>query len=641
MRCAPGWQALGVPVDKRRRVANASVWWRVSVCHLRTNERCRVRVSVTQVSLLGSARRMTMSVCVDEGRRNDRRSQTVLLRHGHRPEYDIRLIGTPATGVPCQHLIESTALASPSCSHLSTSPAPSPVTTMAASSGHLSPAEAASPERTPLQRPTSAHSNISRRSAAPTVASSVGNFPLQDGDNYASSPGGLMPSRTTSGRSTPAGYHLRGSRTPSIRDPNAQLDDMSQIPERPNVVPPAPPLVSRASDQEDAAVRQAIKKGSRIFHKRRPKRSDGGESDSETDAEAASRRHHHLRELERVERQTQEAQAQLAKRRDQVIDVYDGDEQITSAVEVPEVQKPQKPVYVWEGEWLLLTSERPILTHPVMYENQRGMSLFGKKWYSANSLLPSDPTAYTLPTELPGVTTISATDRSKQSKRARRRGHARGRSASTGAMSDQRGQQTSGSSRDSDGSEPQAFKRRTNDTGYDLKTYQTPSPDWVWLTPWMVNMRADADEQGFRYNLWFHRRGWRPHAGRLNWWGWVRRREWMRLRVLLPSTDLEREVAGIESGKEWPATLDEVMARPLPVRAMVKLLVVELLDRERLECFFQWWEDGTDEARKALKGELDDYDNVSPASGTLPMLTKPSSTFSPRRSCLGLRVACS
>lgn len=245
-----------------------------------------------------------------------------------------------------------------------------------------------------------------------------------------------------------------------------------------------------------------------------------------------------------------------------------------------------------------------------MYENQRGMSLFGKKWYSANSLLPSDPTAYTLPTELPGVTTVSASERTKRAKLARLRGHARGRSTSTSAIPDSR--DTSSSSADTKASQPLAHKRKTNDTGYDLKTYQTPSPEWIWLTPWMVNMRLDADEQGFRYNLWFHRRGWRSHAGRLNWWGWVRRREWLRLRVLLPSTKLEREVEGIEgSAKEWPATLDEVMARPHPVRAMVKLLVVELLDRERLECFFQWWDDGSEEARLALKGELEDYDNVS------------------------------
>lgn len=252
-----------------------------------------------------------------------------------------------------------------------------------------------------------------------------------------------------------------------------------------------------------------------------------------------------------------------------------------------------------------------------MYENQRGMSLFGKKWYSANSLLPSDPTAYTLPTELPGVTTISASERSKRAKLARLRGHARGRSASTSAIPDSR--DTSSSSTDTKSSQSKELKRKTNDTGYDLKTYQTPSPEWIWLTPWMVNMRLDADEQGFRYNLWFHRRGWRSHAGRLNWWGWVRRREWMRLRVLLPSTKLDREVDGIESAKEWPATLDEVMARPHPVRAMVKLLVVELLDRERLECFFQWWDDGTEEARLALKRELEDYDNVSGPAALTPL----------------------
>lgn len=127
----------------------------------------------------------------------------------------------------------------------------------------------------------------------------------------------------------------------------------------------------------------------------------------------------------------------------------------------------------------------------------------------------------------------------------------------------------------------------------------------------MANMRLDADEQGFRYNLWFHRRGWRPHAGRLNWWGWVRRREWLRLRVLLPSTTLEKEVDVIEdNAAEWPKTLDEIVARPRPVEALVKLLSVEPLDREKGRIFMLWWNNGSTEAQETFRAELRTSYNV-------------------------------
>lgn len=262
----------------------------------------------------------------------------------------LRLIGTSATAVPCQRIDTNSPGITNPFSHLSTLLAPSSVIAMAASSGHLTPAEAATPVRTPLQRPNSVGSDVSRRSAVPTIASSLGNFRDHGANSQASGSGTQPVQRTASGRSIPAGYHLRGSRTPSLRDPNAHLDELKQVPERAEVVPPVPPLVSQASDQEDAAIRQAIKKGSKVFHRRRSKRS--GDSESDGDSETASRKHFRRRETDSsVEQQTREARAQIAKRREKVIDLYDGDEQITSAGEVPAVERPQKPVYVWEGEY--------------------------------------------------------------------------------------------------------------------------------------------------------------------------------------------------------------------------------------------------------------------------------------------------
>jgi hypothetical protein len=143
-----------------------------------------------------------------------------------------------------------------------------------------------------------------------------------------------------------------------------------------------------------------------------------------------------------------------------------------------------------------------------MYENQRGVTMWGKSVYSSNTLLPSDPTPFTLPRALPASevaddgpggsgTPMGAPPRSKAKGRARK-------------------------------------YRESINTEYTLESYQTPSPAWAWLTPWMVNMRTQTDEQGWEYNLWFHKRSWRAHPGHFNWWGWVRRREWVRLRALVP-----------------------------------------------------------------------------------------------------------
>jgi hypothetical protein len=78
---------------------------------------------------------------------------------------------------------------------------------------------------------------------------------------------------------------------------------------------------------------------------------------------------------------------------------------------------------------------------------------------------------------------------------------------------------------------------------YDLHTFQPPSSHWIWLTPWLVNMRQDGvtDERGWEYNYIFRKRGWGPDVGRSGWGGWVRRRMWVRLRSLKMNDDGEEE----------------------------------------------------------------------------------------------------
>lgn len=273
----------------------------------------------------------------------------------------------------------------------------------------------------------------------------------------------------------------------------------------------------------------------------------------------------------------------------------------------------------------------------VMYENQRGFSIFGKAWYSANGLLPTDPTPFTLPLESPdGDFTLGRSGAKGNSRNHEREGS----SSSAGAEADpgpsngreasaSNGRGGSGGTGDTErsassthpGSKGTAtrangrIKRRSIKTGYSLKTYETPSPAWAWLTPWMVNMRLDTDHQGWRYNLWFHTRGWASHPGRLNWWGWVRRREWVRLRALLPP---EEGDDGNEQEKQAPVpkTLDEVLGVQRPVANMMRFLAVYALDREKLAVWEGWMKKGSAGARHRLADLFEDREKVSGGDGS-------------------------
>jgi len=86
-------------------------------------------------------------------------------------------------------------------------------------------------------------------------------------------------------------------------------------------------------------------------------------------------------------------------------------------------------------------------------------------------------------------------------------------------------------------------EHKSMNTPYDLKTYQPPSSQWLWLTPWLINMRQDGvtDERGWEYNYIFRKHGWGATVPWSGWGGWVRRRMWVRLRTLKVNEDGEEE----------------------------------------------------------------------------------------------------
>jgi hypothetical protein len=127
-------------------------------------------------------------------------------------------------------------------------------------------------------------------------------------------------------------------------------------------------------------------------------------------------------------------------------------------------------------------------------DNISSMTLFSIPYYSALSLLPMDPLAFTLP-NAPG--------------------------------------------------------KRSEQPEITLSTYPLPDGDWRWVSrAWMIDMRSDTgivQHDGFEYNWTFRRHKWRPEVGFLSAGGWVRRRRWIRLMMRPRKARLHSDPEGLTS----------------------------------------------------------------------------------------------
>ncbi|ORY33950.1 hypothetical protein BCR39DRAFT_230819 [Naematelia encephala] len=234
----------------------------------------------------------------------------------------------------------------------------------------------------------------------------------------------------------------------------------------------------------------------------------------------------------------------------------------------------------------------------VLFENQRGIYILGKAYFSSQTLLPRDPSAFTVPSHsLPSASSMAISEPSSSSpSRATR--PVQNASSNPGQPID-----------------------RPIKTLYNLETFQTPSPAWEWITPWMINMRTNADEAGWRYNAWFKRGGWSSHAGLLGWAGWVRRREWVRLRCVRPTSQRlksPREMAEQieENGGEVAAAIEENqdgLAYVLSsedtdqnANRLLKVMAKLPLDREKMDTWKQWLDTGDQTSLRKLQKLLDD-----------------------------------
>lgn len=120
------------------------------------------------------------------------------------------------------------------------------------------------------------------------------------------------------------------------------------------------------------------------------------------------------------------------------------------------------------------------------------MTIFSVPYYSSLSLLPTDPSPYTL---------------------------------------------------------PNASTKRSEQPPITLANYPLPDGNWQWISrSWMIDMGANTgavQHDGFEYNWSFRNHAWRAQVGVLSAGGWVRRRRWVRLMMCPAKLHIKLGVSGL------------------------------------------------------------------------------------------------
>ncbi|THH11100.1 hypothetical protein EW145_g875 [Phellinidium pouzarii] len=194
----------------------------------------------------------------------------------------------------------------------------------------------------------------------------------------------------------------------------------------------------------------------------------------------------------------------------------------------------------------------------MVYENQRGLSLFSTPRYSSQSLLPKDPPPFSVASPL------------------------------------------------ADGGPASNPKHRQANVS--LVDYPLPDGNWQWASSeWMIDMRdGNVQHDGFEYNWIFRRNKWHSKGGRLNAGAWVRRRRWVRLMERPPlsalrhneehgsTTDTIEVPHSMEIGTVWQGDEDD----------WIRLhRVMQLLGRDgrKLEAWKEWLGIGVEDRDKSDK----------------------------------------
>ncbi|KAG9029364.1 hypothetical protein FRB95_005371 [Tulasnella sp. JGI-2019a] len=228
----------------------------------------------------------------------------------------------------------------------------------------------------------------------------------------------------------------------------------------------------------------------------------------------------------------------------------------------------------------------------VMYENQRGFTLFSIPHYGSRSLFPSDPAPFTIPSA-----EANARDKSNLAQ-----------------------------------------------SPLSLRDYQLPDARWKWVSKnWMVDMRGDGEvcSDGFEYNWAFrsNHKGWRAYPGAVSTGGWVRRRRWLRLMMRPADIRLDEEdikvddTTGVEVDKDGLRVDGDVHRQRTTVDAAAKtwqgdpiadwdrchkLLRSTNRDGRRLELWMDWLGIGRAGGTTDSSFEREDYLNTIAATAKQP-----------------------
>ena len=188
----------------------------------------------------------------------------------------------------------------------------------------------------------------------------------------------------------------------------------------------------------------------------------------------------------------------------------------------------------------------PTLQSPSLLNQLYRITIFSIPYYSSLSLLPSDPSPFTL---------------------------------------------------------PNASLKRSDQPPITLESYPFPDGNWHWVSRcWMVDMRSDSAEvqhDGFEYNWMFRKLKWSSHVGPLSAGGLVRRRRWIRLMVR-PARQEKDNHDDFGTPATTGSSKDSVWTRRHSSPPSVLTRGTDIIDRLRVEPANVWLGDADGDWQRCL-----------------------------------------
>ncbi|KAJ1650280.1 hypothetical protein IWQ61_008878 [Dispira simplex] len=130
----------------------------------------------------------------------------------------------------------------------------------------------------------------------------------------------------------------------------------------------------------------------------------------------------------------------------------------------------------------------------------------------------------------------------------------------------------------------------------DIHSYQLPDPSWEWVYEhWCIDMSDDVDEEGWQYSVSFGRPWW--HGAHRVWKAFVRRRRWIRLRrkrgtIQLPQPNSQKSPTELAIPETTIAEVDDDHHYHRNSAQLLDRLQKVKTDRQRLDIVREWIDSG-------------------------------------------------